>query len=46
MTEEIMQVINENFRDVTRHGQPKCTGGRSRNSKTAKIKNMRKDKNK
>jgi hypothetical protein len=27
LKEEILQVINENFRDVTRHGKPKHTGG-------------------
>jgi hypothetical protein len=27
LKEETLQVINENFRDVTRHGQPKHTGG-------------------
>jgi hypothetical protein len=27
MKEEILQVINENFRDVTRLDQPKHTGG-------------------
>jgi 5-methylcytosine-specific restriction endonuclease McrBC regulatory subunit McrC len=27
LKEESLQVINENFRDVSRHGQPKCTGG-------------------
>jgi hypothetical protein len=26
LKEEILQVINENFRDDTGYGQPKCTG--------------------